>query len=60
MSQQKAKLIVEHERCEVCKGEAIVSYIQSAGGFSEPAPCYKCKGTGRRCPQVTITPTTGE
>jgi len=29
------------------KGEAIVSYIQSAGGFSEPAPCYKCKGSGR-------------
>jgi len=51
MSQETAKSIIEHERCEVCKGEAIVSYIQSAGGFSEPAPCYKCKGTGRRTPQ---------
>ena len=33
--------------CSVCHGEGVVSYIQSAGGFSEPAPCYQCEGSGR-------------
>ncbi len=51
MSQQTAKLIPERERCEVCKGEGVVAYMQAGGGFSEPAPCYKCGGTGRRSPQ---------
>ncbi len=48
MSQQSAKLIPPEDRCEVCKGEAIVAYIQARGGFSEPSPCYKCEGTGIR------------
>lgn len=47
MSQESAKLIPVAERCDVCKGEGTVAYIQSAGGFSEPADCYKCNGTGR-------------
>jgi DnaJ-class molecular chaperone len=48
MSQQSAKTIPAHERCDVCNGEGIVAYIQSRGGFSEPAPRYKCDGTGRQ------------
>jgi hypothetical protein len=34
-------------KCDVCNGEGRVAYIQSAGGFSEPADCYKCNGTGK-------------
>lgn len=53
MSQQSAKQIPQAERCEVCHGEGIVAYIQSRGGFSEPANCYKCEGAGRHPPQDT-------
>jgi DnaJ-class molecular chaperone len=50
MSQENAKQIPKDERCDVCRGEGIVAYMQSRGGFSEPANCYKCGGTGRLTP----------
>lgn len=50
MSQQSAKEIPANERCNVCKGEGVVAYMQARGGFSEPAACYKCEGSGRAAP----------
>lgn len=43
----RAQVKTDCERCKICGGSGVVSYIQSAGGFSEPSPCYKCNGTGR-------------
>lgn len=56
MSQETAKLIPKDERCDVCHGEGIVAYMQARGGFSDPANCYKCGGTGRLPPILLQEP----
>lgn len=45
-------------KCDVCNGEGRVAYIQSEGGYSDPADCYKCKGTG--CATHPAAPAGGE